>query len=87
MVKKAKWFFYGKTFNFSKQEGQNFKNLEILLSKFFQFSSGDNFWYIHLRKLKFSMYVLCWEYYRKIKNWTVIGQFQSLKFYHKIEKK
>ena len=40
MVKKPKWVFDGKKFNFSKQYVENFKDLEILRSKrFFQ----DNF--------------------------------------------
>ena len=39
MVKKDKWFFDGKKINFSKYQGQNFKNIELLRSKrdFFNF--------------------------------------------------
>ena len=53
-------------------EVENFKNLEILPSDrdFLQFFSGDNFWYIHPSKLRFSPYVLDWEYWRKMKNQT-----------------
>ena len=65
----------GKDLTFQNIEVENFKNHEILWSKrdFFSFFSGDNFSYIHANKLKFSAYVLYWEFYRKVKNQIVIG--------------
>ena len=48
MVEKTKWFLMGKNSTFINNKVENFKNLEILQSKrFFEFSSGNNFWYIH----------------------------------------
>ena len=72
MVKKTKWLFDWENSIFQNKNVKNFKNLEILCSKrFFQFSSDNNFWHIYAGKLKFSTYVLYWEYYEKIKNQTV----------------
>ena len=53
---------------------ENFKNLEILESKrdFFNFLQVITFDTFHASKLKFSTYVLYWEYYRKIENQIVI---------------
>ena len=88
MVKKINGFLIRKNSIFQNNKVKSFKNLEILQSKkdFFQFSSSDNFWHIRASKVKFSTYALYWEYYRKIKNHTVIGLFKSPKSYHKIGK-
>ena len=75
MVKKAKWFIDGKKSIFQNMKVENFKNLEILWSKrdLFRFLQAIIFDTFHASKLKFSAYVLYWEYYRKIKNQIVIG--------------
>ena len=75
MVKKAKWFLDGKKSIFQNSKVQNFKNLEILWSKrdFFKFLVAITFDTFHASKLKFSTYVLYWEYYRKTKNQIVTG--------------
>ena len=78
MVKKTKWFFHGKNLIFQNSTVENFKNLEILQSKrFFQFSSGNNIWYIQASILKFFAYVLYWEDYRKTKNQIILGKFKN----------
>ena len=50
--------FWGEKFQFLQNNNvENFKNLEILQFKrdFFSVFFGDNFWYIHASKLKFSI--------------------------------
>ena len=75
MVKKAKGFFDGKKKLF-------FKILRSKISKilkfcslrdFFNFLLAITFDAFHASKLKFSIYALYWEFYRKIKNQIVIG--------------
>ena len=61
---------------FQNKEVENFKNLEVLESKrdfinFFQVITFDTFMLANLNFMH--IYVLYWEYYRKIKNLTVIG--------------
>ena len=83
MVEKAKWLFDGKKFNISNKV-ENFKNLEILQSKrdFFNFLQAITFDTFHANKLKFSTYVLYWEYNRKIKILCLRVVCRSLKGYH-----
>ena len=68
---------------------ENFKNLENLWSKrdFFSFLQVISFDTFIASKLKFSAYALYWEYNRNINNQIVVGQFKSVKFYHKIGRK
>ena len=72
-MKKAEWLFDAKKKSiFQKNKVKNFKNLEILQSKgdflnFVLLNFFNNICYIHVSKLKFSTYVLYWEYCRKLK--------------------
>ena len=57
-LKNLNGFLMGRNSIFQNNEVENFKDVEILQSQrdFFQFSSGNNFWYIHAIELKFSTY-------------------------------